>query len=51
VIAGACSAAGANIADAQIFTTSDGRALDTILVNREFPVDEDELRRAATIGG
>jgi len=50
VIAGACAAAGANIADAQIFTTSDGRALDTIHVNREFPNDEDELRRAATIG-
>ena len=50
VIAGACAAAGANIADAQIFTTSDGRALDTILVNREFPNDEDEMRRAATIG-
>src|SRR5690606_17651652 len=50
VIAGACAAAGANIADAQIFTTSDGRALDTILVNREFPIDEDEMRRAATIG-
>ena len=50
VIAGACAAAGANIADAQIFTTSDGRALDTIHVNREFPNDEDEMRRAATIG-
>jgi [Protein-PII] uridylyltransferase len=50
VIAGACAAAGANIADAQIFTTSDGRALDTILINREFPIDEDETRRAATIG-
>lgn len=50
VIAGACAAAGANIADAQIFTTSDGRALDTILVNREFTDDEDETRRAATIG-
>ncbi|MET3853254.1 [protein-PII] uridylyltransferase [Rhizobium sp. OAE497] len=50
VIAGACAAAGANIVDAQIFTTSDGRALDTIHVSREFPNDEDELRRAATIG-
>uniref|UniRef100_UPI002615188C [protein-PII] uridylyltransferase n=1 Tax=uncultured Rhizobium sp. TaxID=155567 RepID=UPI002615188C len=50
IIAGACAAAGANIADAQIFTTSDGRALDTILINREFPIDDDEMRRAATIG-
>ncbi len=50
IIAGACAASGANIADAQIFTTSDGRALDTILVNREFTDDEDELRRAAQIG-
>ncbi|MFA7413054.1 MAG: [protein-PII] uridylyltransferase [Rhizobium sp.] len=49
IIAGACAAAGANIADAQIYTTSDGRALDTILVNREFPIDEDEMRRGATI--
>ena len=50
VVAGACSAAGANIADAQVFTTSDGRALDTIMINREFDNDEDELRRGATIG-
>jgi len=50
VIAGACAAAGANIVDAQIFTTSDGRALDTILITREFPVDDDEMRRAANIG-
>ncbi|SER88812.1 [protein-PII] uridylyltransferase [Rhizobium sp. NFR03] len=50
IIAGACAAAGANIVDAQIFTTSDGRALDTILINREFNVDDDETRRAASIG-
>ncbi|HET7413381.1 MAG TPA: [protein-PII] uridylyltransferase [Pararhizobium sp.] len=50
IIAGACSAAGANIADAQIFTMSDGRALDTIMVNRGFPDDADELRRAGYIG-
>jgi [protein-PII] uridylyltransferase len=50
IMTGACAAAGANIADAQIFTTSDGRALDTILINREFPNDEDETRRANNIG-
>ncbi|WP_430241144.1 [protein-PII] uridylyltransferase [Neorhizobium sp. DAR64861/K0K2] len=50
IIAGACAAAGANIADAQIFTTSDGRALDTIHINREFAVDDDEMRRGGTIG-
>jgi len=50
VIAGACAAAGANIVDAQIFTTSDGRALDTILIGREFDTDEDERRRAQRVG-
>lgn len=50
VIAGACAAAGANIVDAQIFTTADGRALDTILINREFDRDEDERRRAERVG-
>jgi [protein-PII] uridylyltransferase len=50
VIAGACAAAGANIVDAQIFTTSDGRALDTILISREFDFDEDERRRAERVG-
>jgi len=50
VIAGACAAAGGNIVDAQIFTTSDGRALDTILINREFDRDEDERRRAERVG-
>ena len=50
VIAGACAAAGANIVDAQVFTTSDGRALDTILISREFDRDEDEQRRAERVG-
>ncbi len=50
IIAGACSAAGGNIVDAQIFTTADGRALDTILINRELGNDDDERRRATRIG-
>ena len=50
VIAAACTGAGANIVDAQIFTTTDGRALDTILINREFEDDADELRRAERVG-
>jgi [protein-PII] uridylyltransferase len=49
IIAGACAVAGANIVDAQIFTTTDGRALDTISVSREFELDTDEARRAARI--
>ena len=48
-IAGACAAAGANIVDAQIFTTTDGLALDTISVSRAFDRDEDELRRGHRI--
>ncbi len=50
VIAGACAAAGGNIVDAQIFTTADGRALDTILISREFDRDEDEHRRGTRVG-
>ncbi|MFJ5489419.1 ACT domain-containing protein, partial [Hansschlegelia beijingensis] len=49
VIAGACAAAGANIMDAHINTTTDGFALDTIFIGRAFPEDEDELRRARRI--
>ena len=41
--------AGGNIVDAQIFTTTDGLALDTISISREFERDEDEERRAARI--
>ena len=48
-LAGACAATGANIVDAQIFTTTDGRVLDTISVSREFEQDEDEQRRGARI--
>jgi [protein-PII] uridylyltransferase len=49
IIAGACAMAGANIVDAQIYTTTDGLALDTIAVSREFEREDDELRRAARI--
>jgi [protein-PII] uridylyltransferase len=50
IIAGACASAGANIVDAQIYTTTDGRALDTIAISREYELDEDEARRATRIG-
>jgi [protein-PII] uridylyltransferase len=50
IISGACAAAGGNIVDAQIFTTSDSRALDTILISREFDRDDDERRRAERVG-
>ena len=49
LFAGACAAAGANIAGAHINTTRDGYALDTFLLNREFNDDEAELRRGRRI--
>ncbi|MFK8253680.1 [protein-PII] uridylyltransferase [Ancylobacter terrae] len=49
VIAGACASSGANIVDAQINTTTDGRALDTIALTRAFEQDADEIRRADRI--
>ena len=50
LFAGACAAAGANIAGAHIMTTRDGYALDTFLLNRAFKDDADELRRGKRIG-
>jgi [protein-PII] uridylyltransferase len=49
ITAGACAMSGANIVDAQIFTTTDGLALDTISLSREFERDDDEQRRSARI--
>jgi [protein-PII] uridylyltransferase len=48
-ITGACAAANANIIGAQIFTTTDGMALDTILLQREFTDEADEKRRALRV--
>jgi [protein-PII] uridylyltransferase len=49
LLTGACAAAGANIASAQIFTTTDGVALDTLLIQRQFEAESDERRRAQRI--
>jgi [protein-PII] uridylyltransferase len=49
LVTGACAAAGGNIIGAQIFTTTDGMALDTMLLAREFPEEHDEQRRARRI--
>ena len=49
IITGACAAAGGNIVDAQIFTSADGMALDTIFLSRAFELDQDEVRRATRV--
>ncbi|MFO1091048.1 MAG: [protein-PII] uridylyltransferase [Hyphomicrobiales bacterium] len=49
MLTGACAAAGANIAGAQIYTTADGMALDTLFIGREFETDDDERRRAERV--
>ncbi|MEM8700263.1 MAG: [protein-PII] uridylyltransferase [Pseudomonadota bacterium] len=49
IIAGSCFSTGANIVDAQIDTTTDGFALDTIFIGRELPDDDDERRRGERI--
>ncbi len=50
IIFGACTIAGANIVDAQIYTTTDGQALDSISISREFDDEADETRRARKVG-
>jgi [protein-PII] uridylyltransferase len=49
IIAGACTIAGSNIVDAQIYTTTDGQALDTIFIGREFENEVDEMRRGRRV--
>jgi [protein-PII] uridylyltransferase len=49
MLAGSCAASGANIIDAQVTTTQDGMALNTMCISREFNHAEDEQRRAETI--
>ena len=49
LIAGACTMCEASIIGAQIFSTRDGRALDTFRLRRSFTSDEDEKVRATRI--
>lgn len=49
IVAGCCAALEANIVDAQIFTMRDGRALETVCINRAFNNSPDEYRRAERI--
>jgi [protein-PII] uridylyltransferase len=51
IIASACAVSGANIVDAKIHTTKDGRALDSIFINREHDQEIDERRRAERVCG
>ncbi|MET3901321.1 [protein-PII] uridylyltransferase [Devosia sp. UYZn731] len=49
LIAGACTMQDASIIGAQIFSTRDGRAIDTFRLRRSFASDEDEKVRATRI--
>ncbi|WP_375451158.1 [protein-PII] uridylyltransferase [uncultured Devosia sp.] len=49
LIAGACTMQDASIIGAQIFSTRDGRAIDTFRLRRAFASDEDEKVRATRI--
>ena len=49
LIAGACTMCDASIIGAQIFSSRDGRAIDTFRLRRAFTSDEDEKVRATRI--
>lgn len=49
LFAGACASAGANIITAEISTTRDGFALDTLALQRAFPDDDEEIKRVQRI--
>ncbi|WP_052726490.1 [protein-PII] uridylyltransferase [Devosia epidermidihirudinis] len=49
LIAGACTMQDTSIIGAQIFSTRDGRAIDTFRLRRSFASDEDEKVRATRI--
>lgn len=49
LIAGACTMQDTSIIGAQIFSTRDGRAIDTFRLRRSFTSDEDEKVRATRI--
>jgi [protein-PII] uridylyltransferase len=51
MIAGACSAAGANIVGAALATTRDGMALNTFALQRAFEHEQEERDFAARIAG
>lgn len=49
--AGACATSGANISSAQISTTRDGLALDTLVLQRMFANEEEEINQSRKIAG
>ena len=49
IVTGSCAAVGANIVDAQIYTTKDGMALNSIFIQRQFANVQDEESRAMRI--
>jgi len=50
LIAGACAASGANIVSANLTTTRNGKALNSIFLHRNFDDEQEELEIAGRIG-